>query len=280
MKTELAIIPTGSNVSVLDESDDLFDADCDHTADEFDADVYIDIIQDVERLEAELHFTEIRVTEMVADLSRDTMDLTTQLSELKRKLIEHQAALAASDDFEEQEEAKELKKAMERKDVASEDEDDDDVSELAYDQEELTPEELQEELLHKTIAAKCKKVYLVIARATHPDKCGNTSRANLFIEAKAAYDSLNLRLLERIYQKVFHKPYGEVNLIERLNAARMRRDILRNQIENYQSLPVWGLIEVADLYSYEVALKSYRATLEKHVASLLELIEQQTKEWS
>lgn len=70
---------------------------------------------------------------------------------------------------------------------------------LSKDDSELTPSQQRSKLAIRIKREKCRKFYLKIAQKTHPDKVKDKELNDIFINAKKAYDALDLPELREMF---------------------------------------------------------------------------------
>lgn len=247
--------------------------------DEVLIDQFEDTQADVERLEVELEFVQARIQETMFKLSADTKDIELQIIALKQELMDLQTQFEESDDFFEQENAKDIE-ALRRQIFP--DDFDDEQSDVAYDENELSSEETAEEKTVTEIRRQCKLLYKKIANRTHPDKVKKyddlrkEQYRKIFIRAKDAYEDGDLDQLVKIHEELFGTPTKQVNLMERLIAARQRREELRYLIGELKQSGPWGMHQVEVTHGYNVALDAYKESLTNTLNHLKQLIAQET----
>lgn len=240
---------------------------------------YEELTQDIERLEFEKEMTEVRAETTRKYYENEFAELLDEIEELGIQIEEKYSDVDSEYDFEDEEDpdadddTDRHKKGKSGADMDIDDylreaiegaQDRDEVSDIDEDDKGFNHNDNTAANLRK----KCRKLYLAIASKTHPDRCGNTSKVHLFRSAVEAFEVLNLKALESIYEKVFGKPFGKSNLMERLIALRMRKAMLENEIRLIRQSNSWALhlLEIEEGRAF--ARQQYEAALRNKISEM------------
>lgn len=249
---------------------------------------YEELTQEVERLEFEKEMTEIRAENTRKYYENEFAELLDEIEQLvievedKYSDVDDEYDLEDEDDekdFSDQDDDTDRHKKHKRgsADMDIEDylreaiespQDRDGVSDINEDDDGFNYTDNTAASLKK----KCRKIYLAICSKTHPDRCGNTSKVHLFRQAVSAFESLNLKVLETIYEKVFGKPFGKTNLMERLIALRMRKAMLENEIQLIRRSNSWALHLLELEEGRASARQQYEAALRNKISELRSIL--------
>ncbi|AXG66878.1 hypothetical protein HOU08_gp152 [Dickeya phage vB_DsoM_JA29] len=238
---------------------------------------YVELEHEIERLEFEKEMTETRATTTRKYMESRFQDLVDEVEELLLQVeekFEKENEVVDEDDVDlenEDEDDPDAKADLE----FNSSRDDDDRPDIDEDDDGFNSHdnELRQQAEEKmSVSKKCRKIYFAIASRTHPDRCGNTSRVHLFRQAVQAVESLNLEWLEKIYIKVFGKPYGKQNLFERVMALRLRKRQLQEEILEIKQTTSWvlHLLEIEE--GRERAAQQFEAALRRKRSQLLALL--------
>ncbi|AXG66553.1 hypothetical protein JA13_150 [Dickeya phage vB_DsoM_JA13] len=238
---------------------------------------YVELEHEIERLEFEKEMTESRATSTRKYMENRFQDLVDEVEELLIQVeekYEKENEVVDEDDVDlenEDEDDPDAKADLE----FNSSRDDDDRPDIDEDDDGFNSHdnELRQQAEEKmSVSKKCRKIYFAIASRTHPDRCGNTSKVHLFRQAVQAVESLNLEWLEKIYIKVFGKPYGKQNLFERVLALRLRKRQLQEEILEIKQTTSWvlHLLEIEE--GREKAAQQFEAALRRKRSQLLALL--------
>ncbi|AXG67523.1 hypothetical protein JA33_149 [Dickeya phage vB_DsoM_JA33] len=238
---------------------------------------YVELEHEIERLEFEKEMTESRATSTRKYMENRFQDLVDEVEELLIQVeekYEKENEVVGEDDVDlenEDEDDPDAKADLE----FNSSRDDDDRPDIDEDDDGFNSHdnELRQQAEEKmSVSKKCRKIYFAIASRTHPDRCGNTSKVHLFRQAVQAVESLNLEWLEKIYVKVFGKPYGKQNLFERVMALRLRKRELQEEILEIKQTTSWvlHLLEIEE--GRESAARQFEAALRRKRSHLLALL--------
>lgn len=112
-----------------------------------------------------------------------------------------------------------------------------------------------------SVIQSCKKLYRAIAKKCHPDKTKVPRLRNLFIKAHQAMQSYDLDTLQTLHDEVFGASGKKHSLMDRLIAARLKRDALRIQWGAIISTDDYKLYTASKFHGYAVAKRAYRNIL-------------------
>ncbi|AQT28638.1 hypothetical protein YOLOSWAG_158 [Erwinia phage vB_EamM_Yoloswag] len=267
MLTQL-MVPEGSrSVAVIEDEPQTEELDLDSETGQSELE---ELAEDIDRLETMLNFDTERLNDFMKRVDDDCREENVEVMSLLSQISALHKEMSESDDLEQQAAAERVKKAL--NDEYGEDEDDEaSRSHMAHDDdEEMSEADRQAHNNYIETKRKCDQIYRKIVLKTHPDKCGNTSRLDVFREATTARMDMDLRKLERLYKRVYGHDYGKVSLIDQLIAARQRRDVLRAQIEQIRSMGAWQILQVSLMYDYTTALSTVRSNLHQQIHALRE----------
>lgn len=237
--------------------------------------------EDIERLEFEKEMTEVRAESTRKYYENEFADLLDEVEQL---------VIAVEEKYEEEEED-EFDFENER-DYSGEDDDTDrhkkgkssadkdiddylrEAIESPLDRGRASDIDDEDEGFNNTdnkaanLKRKCRKIYLAIVSKTHPDRCGNNSKVDVFRTAVLAFEVLNLKALEIIYESVFGKPYGKTNLMERLIAMRLQKSLLQKEINEIRQSNSWALhiLEIEEGRAF--ARQQYETALRNKISEL------------
>jgi len=258
MSKSLCLIPLGNAVAVVEEEKSWME--------ELNEDPSLELVvtelnDDIERLEFEKEMTEVRIEGTMDYLTEKHRAKIDEIEELKDTL-ELRAESFDEDDIENEPEKRDINDLLKEKIETQADQDE--KSDIGFDEEQT-----EEDKEYQTTRDQCRKMFRKIAAQTHPDKCGNTSRVDIFRKAKHALESLNLPMMEKLYHKVFGKHFGKINLVEKVMSLRTRRRALKHDIELLKKTTGWALHLLELEVGREMASLEYGKALEQMHAALL-----------
>lgn len=279
MEKSFSLVPVSTSKHVVETDYPTEEAQTVMTADaeERALSQYEELTQEIERLEFEKEMTEVRAENTRKYYENEFAELLDEVEELGIQIeekfsdVDSEYDLEAEDDPDADTDRHKKGKSGADKDIedylreAMEGaQDRDEVSDIDEDDKGFNHNDGNAASLRK----KCRKLYLAIASKTHPDRCGNTSKVHLFRSAVEAFEVLNLKVLESIYEKVFGKPFGKTNLMERLIALRMRKAILENEIRLIRQSNSWALhlLEIEEGRAF--ARQQYEAALRNKISEM------------
>lgn len=291
MKKSFSLVPVSTSKAVV-ETDYLTDeAQTRMTADEEKRAMseYEELNFDIERLEFEKEMTEIRAEttrkfyeNLFAELLDEVEELSIQIEEKYADEEEYEVDFENEEEFEnEDDDTDRHKNGRGRKGSAATSDIDDylrEAIEFPEDRDEVSDVSIDDEGFNNVDESaadykrKCRKIYLAIVAKTHPDRCGNSSKVPLFRLAVAAFELLNLKALETIYEQVYGKPYGKTNLFERLLALRLRKKVLQNEINEIRRSNSWALHLLELEEGRESASKQYETALRNKISELRKIL--------
>lgn len=257
MSKSLGLIPVGNAVAVVEDTnwlDDAIDAPVLET-------LVTELTEDIERLEFEKEMTEVRIEGTMEYLTEKFRAKIDEIEDLKNEL-ELRSENFDEDDIENEPEKRDINDLLKEKIETAADQDE--KSDIGFD-EENTDEDKE----YQTTRDGCRKMFRKIAAQTHPDKCGNTSRVDIFRKAKHALESLNLPMMEKLYHKVFGKHYGKINLVEKVMSLRTRQRTLQHDIDLLKKTTGWALHLLELEVGRDIAAFEYGKALEQMHAALL-----------
>lgn len=235
------------------------------------------ILSEISELDFQYTCNQERVSKLILGLNEKHRDIIEKIDAANLSLMELLERLSESDDLEEQLAAEDIKKAMNEsliEDTDHETQDNESIADSESKQETWTKEQLIQ---------KCRQLYRIIARITHPDKCRNMTkeeqerRSDFFRQAKSAMASLAYELLEEIHLKLLHKSHSPLNLIQRLMRARQRRDELIQKIQQMLNSDEWQLYMISIQYDETTASDAYLTSLKQTLDGLMQTIASMTQ---
>lgn len=267
--TQLMVIPQlpvpHTAPTELVDAVEQFEEDTGETLDE--------ILEEVAALELRYGADCERVTKLVDGLNKEHRPIIAEIEILNNEIQAMVVQMANSDDLEDQANADDIKKIMEEAFV-------EDTEHETQDNEADADMMAAHEQWSKThLRKKCKAIYKVIARITHPDKCRNLPvdealrRSKLFLEAKEALLRLDYERLDAIHIELLKKSHEPLNLMQRLLRARERRQILSKKMERLRQSEEWSLYILSLRHGESVASDQYRVSLERTLAGLRQMLE-------
>lgn len=285
MKKSFSLVPVSASYAVIEIENEEEHAESiaepteeeiQHATSEFQ-----DLEGDVERLEFEKEMIEVRITQTVEYLEERFEDLTTELQGLVNAIEAKQeddffkAQKKPDDsvdefDFEDEDSAKDVEEAIRRNLHTKQD--DDEVSDIDDEDEGFSSEDAIAEQERESLKQKCRKLYHLISKATHPDRAGS-SKVHYFREATKAYANSNLEWLEKIYVKVFGRPFGTQNLFDRILSLRLRKEALEAEIAQLKRSNAWQshMLEIEE--GREFAAKQFELAIRKRISELRAILE-------
>ncbi|QZE58723.1 hypothetical protein pEaSNUABM28_00166 [Erwinia phage pEa_SNUABM_28] len=232
-----------------------------------------EILEEVAALELRYGADCERVTKLVDGLNATHRPIIAEIEITNNQIQALMLQMADSDDLEDQANAEDLKKLMDDNFVQ-------DTEHETEDNEEAADREASNAIISKAILRKkCKALYKIIARITHPDKCRNLPaeeqkrRRELFLKAKEAVIRLDYEGLDAIHIELLKKSHDSLNLMERLLRARERRQDLYKKMERLRQSEEWSLYVLSLHYGESVASDQYRMSLEQTLAGLRQMLE-------
>ena len=123
-----------------------------------------------------------------------------------------------------------------------------------------------------SVLKACKRLYLKIAKKCHPDKTKVPRLRDLFVQAHKAMQKYDLDELQRIHDSVFGESGSKASLMDRLIAARIKRDSLRIQWTTIQVTDDYKLYAANLSHGYAVAKRAYKNILALTRSSMKEQI--------
>jgi len=217
-----------------------------------------------------------RIRGFIVRLDGEVKNENDEITLLAHAINDLQRELAKSDDLEDQAAAQEANDTLSDYDL--EDEDNDAPNRYADLEQE---EEIEEDQDAKEERRLIKKIFLLITLKTHPDKCGNTSKLNLYRDAVGDRDRGNLHGLKRIYKRVYGHEYGKSSLFDRLEVARRRRDQLRQELSDIRSTGAWTMYQMHLEHDFATAVRVLRENLRFQISAMRAMLSdmQQRRNW-
>jgi len=217
-----------------------------------------------------------RIRGFIVRLDGEVKNENDEITLLAHAINDLQRELAKSDDLEDQAAAQEANDTLSDYDL--EDEDNDAPNRYADLEQE---EEIEEDQDAKEERRLIKKIFLLITLKTHPDKCGNTSKLNLYRDAVGDRDRGNLHGLKRIYKRVYGHEYGKSSLFDRLEVARRRRDQLRQELSDIRSTGAWTMYQMHLEHDFATAVRVLRENLRFQINAMRAMLSdmQQRRNW-
>jgi hypothetical protein len=207
-----------------------------------------DILEEIEAYEGSISEYESNIGPLTQKLKHDFRSELDDLAKLQSEVAElTEELLAATDDDEE--------------DFEEDDEEDED-EEVNTDYQSACAEAAESAIAEDgSVIKTCKKLYRAIAKKCHPDKTKIPRLRNIFIQAHQAMQSYDLDTLQKLHDDVYGASGKKHSLMDRLMAARLKRDALRLQWGAIISTDDYKLYTSAKLHGYAVAKRAYRNIL-------------------
>lgn len=265
LKNSLIVVPQPVG---LIETDHPTEAQVSQEEIDFNTDALKQVQVEIEMLEAQVENDRERIEEFTRKIDASISDEVREIDELQRRILELSEQLSSSDDLEDQVLAERIEEEVEFDEPDSDTEQDVDDEELRLDA--MDSEEASEE---KRIQTTLRLVYIAIVAKTHPDKCGNTSKVDIYRRATDFKRNKNLNGLLGLYKRVYGHEFGKSTLMDRLTAARKRRQELSDELMRLRNLPVWQIYQVNLRYDYTRAVSAVRETLKAQIYGLRSIIE-------
>lgn len=232
--TTTALVLAGRSLIVRDQQPELIDVTLDKSI--------IQTIKEVEELETEIDGTEAMVGRSLNQLAFRYPELCEEFRKKVNKFRQLQGELPIPKDID--------PASMANKDMKNPDEDAIKAEKEAeaaakkaiddLDDSELTPSMKKAKLAVRMRKEKCKRFYALIAQKTHPDKVKDFDLNKLFIEAKKAYEELDLDILKQMHKdlKAFLRMRGKKGKYRDFKMMRLRevRDLRDNNKKRIKSL--------------------------------------------
>ena len=205
-----------------------------------------DILEEIEAYEGNISAYESNIGPLTQKLKHDFRSELDELASLQADVAAlTNELLSATDDDEDDEDFEE---------------DDDDTVNTDY--QSACAEAAESAIAEDgSVIQSCKKLYRAIAKKCHPDKTKVPRLRNLFIKAHQAMQSYDLDTLQTLHDEVFGASGKKHSLMDRLIAARLKRDALRIQWGAIISTDDYKLYTASKFHGYAVAKRAYRNIL-------------------
>lgn len=213
-----ALVVSGRSLIVRDAQPDILDISLDHSL--------VRTTKEVEELEQEIDGIEGLLGRTLNQLAFRYPELCEEFRKKLNKFRQLNGDLpvprgvdpASMRDKDGKNEDEELAKAEKEAEAAAKKA----IDEL--DDSELTPAMKKAKLSVRLRKEKCKRFYAMIAQKTHPDKIKDFDLNKLFIEAKKAYEELDLEVLKQMSKdlKAFLRMRGKKGKYRDFKVMRLR----------------------------------------------------------
>jgi hypothetical protein len=206
-----------------------------------------DILEEIEAYEGNISAYESNIGPLTQKLKHDFRSELDELASLQADVAAlTNELLSATDDDEDDE------------DFEKDDEDDT----VNTDYQSACAEAAESAIAEDgSVIQSCKKLYRAIAKKCHPDKTKVPRLRNLFIKAHQAMQSYDLDTLQTLHDEVFGASGKKHSLLDRLIAAKLKRDALRIQWGAIISTDDYKLYTASKFHGYAVAKRAYRNIL-------------------
>lgn len=206
-----------------------------------------DILEEIEAYEGSISAYESNIGPLTQKLKQDFRSELDELASLQADVSALTNELLSATDNDEDDEDFE------------EDDDDDTVN---TDYQSACAEAAESAIAEDgSVIQSCKKLYRAIAKKCHPDKTKVPRLRNLFIKAHQAMQSYDLDTLQTLHDEVFGASGKKHSLLDRLIAAKLKRDALRIQWGAIISTDDYKLYTASKFHGYAVAKRAYRNIL-------------------
>lgn len=265
--TQLMVIEGHQLVPTADESQQ--DVEVEYEQNEFDAESLEALSEEIALLEQTVADDRDRIRDFLRKIESEVQDENEEIMELGRAIEAEYQILKKSDDIEDQERAKQMEESLDEYDIEPEEEDDAPSRSANVENEEEMddPSDFWQQARQKQLKL-LKHLFKLITIKTHPDKCGNTSKLNLYRAACRERDNLNLHGMEAIYKEVYGHAYGKSSLYDRLLEARRRREQLRQELSDIRSTGAWTLYQVNLEHDFKRAASVLRENLKLQIQGM------------
>lgn len=161
-------------------------------------------LEEVKNLEAKIDGTERTIGFCLHSLSFRYPEIAMRLREKLNKFRELQGMAPMPDEIDplSQKNAEGTSEEEERAKLDAEAEEAARKAIAELDDKDLSPGQRRAKFIERKRREKCKRLYLKIAKMTHPDKVKDPELNNVFHQGKKAYDALDLDQLERMHKDV------------------------------------------------------------------------------